>query len=283
MKSPIRILFVLGFVVLLSLAGLAQISVRLSGSMREGPDGQYSATVTVDPTRIDVPFIKDAPYSGEEISEQTQVLADGTRITRPQPSTYVWRDLAGRTRTERPIFSGLPATTPASGMPFITEIFDPVTGYQYYVDTVNRVVHRCRPARTPVPSALGGLMSVSTAIPVAVRPGLAASAPKISSESLGSGVIEGIRAEGVRNTVTYPVGAMGNDRPIVTTTETWRSSELIVTVFTKSVDPRSGETVRALTKISRVEPDPGLFRIPSDYQVVDETGPFTLTINGTRK
>jgi hypothetical protein len=71
---------------------------------------------------------------------------------------------------------------------------------------------------------------------------------------------------------------MGNDQPIVATTETWESPELDVTLLTRSVDPRSGENIRALTNISCKEPNPGIFQVPADYRIVDETGPFTMTL-----
>ncbi len=45
--------------------------------------------------------VKGAPYSGEEVSETSQVLADGTRIHRENRTT-VYRDSEGRTRRETP-------------------------------------------------------------------------------------------------------------------------------------------------------------------------------------
>ena len=93
-------------------------------------------------------------------------------------------------------------------------------------------------------------------------------------------MVEGIPADGVRTTTTYPIGAMGNDRPIVTTRETWFSPDLTVMVFSKTVDPRSGESIQGLINISRAEPALSLFEVPSDYQLVDETGSFTITVTG---
>ena len=45
--------------------------------------------------------VKSAPYSGEEVSESNQMLADGTRIHRENRTT-VYRDSEGRTRRETP-------------------------------------------------------------------------------------------------------------------------------------------------------------------------------------
>ena len=45
--------------------------------------------------------VKGAPYSGVEISENTQMLADGTRIHN-ETQTQVYRDSEGRMRRETP-------------------------------------------------------------------------------------------------------------------------------------------------------------------------------------
>lgn len=38
--------------------------------------------------------------------------------------------------------------------------------------------------------------------------------PESRQESLGTRIIEGVQAEGVRSTTTIPAGAIGNERPI---------------------------------------------------------------------
>lgn len=65
---------------------------------------------------------------------------------------------------------------------------------------------------------------------------------------------------------------MGNDRPLVRASEFWYSPELKIEVLLKYSDPRSGESTVRLRNIDRSEPDPALFRVPPDYQIVDETG-----------
>ena len=100
--------------------------------------------------------------------------------------------------------------------------------------------------------------------------------PQFATEKLGAQIVEGISAEGTRTTITFPAGAMGNDRPIVVTSETWNSPELQVMLLSRNNDPRSGESIVRVTNISRTEPDPTLFRPPADYQVVEENGPFTI-------
>jgi TonB family protein len=80
-----------------------------------------------------------------------------------------------------------------------------------------------------------------------------------------------VAADGTRITHTMPAGSMGNERPIEVTYERWSSKELYLDVLIKSVDLRSEESTQQMTKISRGEPDPALFEIPSDYTVQEIT------------
>jgi hypothetical protein len=82
--------------------------------------------------------------------------------------------------------------------------------------------------------------------------------------------VEGVVAKGTKITRTIPAGELGNDLPIVITTETWTSPELKVIVMSKSSDPRMGETTYKLTNLSRAEPEPSLFQIPADYTTKDQ-------------
>lgn len=89
---------------------------------------------------------------------------------------------------------------------------------------------------------------------------------KGETKSLGTREFEGIRADGTLTTHTIPAGTIGNEKPIVVTSERWFSPELHVVVFAKSSDPRAGETTYRLTNIKRGEPSADLFRIPADYK-----------------
>jgi TonB family protein len=88
-------------------------------------------------------------------------------------------------------------------------------------------------------------------------------------ESLGKQTIEGVEAEGTRNTITIPAGTIGNERAIQIVSERWYSAELQAVVMTKHSDPRFGETTYRLTNISRGEPDHSLFEVPAGYTISD--------------
>jgi hypothetical protein len=92
------------------------------------------------------------------------------------------------------------------------------------------------------------------------------------TESLGKQAIEGVEAEGTRNTVTIAAGEIGNERAIEIVSERWYSTELQVVVMTKHSDPRFGETSYRLTNINRSEPAKSLFEVPADYTIKEGPG-----------
>lgn len=101
-------------------------------------------------------------------------------------------------------------------------------------------------------------------------------------ESLGKQTIEGVEAEGTRTTLTFPAGAMGNERPINIVSERWYSPELQTVVLTRHSDPRFGETTYRLTNINRSEPARTLFEVPSDYTVKEGPQHFPRTMQRMR-
>jgi hypothetical protein len=87
----------------------------------------------------------------------------------------------------------------------------------------------------------------------------------VKTEDLGSKQIEGITANGKRETRATPTGSIADD--------TWYSPDLQTIVMSRHSDPHAGETVYKLTKINRAEPDPSLFQVPPDYKIVEGLGP----------
>lgn len=227
--------------------------------------------------------ITGVPYSAEEVTERVQTLADGTHITQPGGKVKFYRDSQGRTRTER-TFPMPPGAAAAGGeAPTMIDIFDPVTGARYMLEARTRTARKMSfPAAPPPPNPTAA--SANRPARVVGVPGQATGVlggspaglvndqrprPQFSRESLGTQMIEGVMAEGTRTTVVYPIGAIGNDRPITTVSETWMSPELKTVVLSRNSDPRNGDSTTTLTNISRAEPDPALFQVPPDYQVVD--------------
>jgi len=91
------------------------------------------------------------------------------------------------------------------------------------------------------------------------------------TEDLGTQVVEGVTAQGVRTTRTISAGEIGNEKPIEIVTEVWTSLDLKTVILSKRSDPRFGEQTFRLTNIVRAEPDPALFTVPADFKV-DKAG-----------
>lgn len=218
--------------------------------------------------------IAGVPYSAEYVPESVQTLADGTHITRRQNGQKVWRDSQGRTRTQRDL--GPEPRLSDNGAFTLTEIDDPVGGFFYVLDDQNKVAYRlvyvAPPVRQVVPQT-------PAKIHVSCQAQNARSArPQCISEEIPPRDIEGVMADGWRTTQTIAVGVAGNDRPMVTTDETWYSPELQMTVLSKHFDPREGQTVRRWIHISRMEPDISMFTSPPGYLVVDEKESIAVTL-----
>lgn len=231
--------------------------------------------------------VKGAPYSAEQITENTQVLSDGTRIHN-ESAVKIYRDGQGRMRRE----------TPES----IT-IFDPVAGEGYNLDPVNLTASKMNVAVKQGPNSVsysttasspdGKSVQVYTSTKTAVGEGsgsgtgaggrgafvFSASGPNVAfakagarggnRDDLGTQNMEGVNAQGVRNTHTIEAGEIGNDRPIQVVDERWYSPDLQLDVMNKHTDPRTGEQTTRLVNIQRGEPDPSLFQVPAAYRIIE--------------
>lgn len=211
--------------------------------------------------------VVNQPYSAELVVDRVQVLANGTRVTRTLPNLRLYRDSAGRTRTDGPIL-----TNPETGKERVVMavIVDPVAGFQYVLDPRRRIAHR-RPLEAPA------LAVASSGAEAAAPAGAAQPAgPQRTAEAIGSQWIEGVQAEGTRVTMGLAAGTPDAAPPVLPPTEYWMSPDLRVMVLQGRIDPQGGEVWNRLIHILRAEPDLGLFQPPADYRMVDETSPFGI-------
>jgi hypothetical protein len=228
--------------------------------------------------------VKGAPYTAQAVNESVQVLADNNRIVHTSTST-LYRDSQGRERREESI----------GGTVRTVFISDPVDGSNYTLETHAKVARKNTlhtfSFNTAGPSA-GAMKAEDEAkmraaktenrtvmvtssgdiggnIGFVTRDDFNSSKADVKTENLGMQVIEGVSAEGTRTTMTIPAGQIGNEQPLVTTTERWYSSDLQAVVMTKRSDPRTGTTTYKLTNINRSEPAATLFQIPPDFTVTE--------------
>jgi hypothetical protein len=250
-------------------------------------------------------LVKGAPYSGESTSETVRVLADGTRITNKN-TTSMARDGEGRMRRETSLTHIGPWATGGQAPPRFVTITDPVLKETYVLNLTDRTAQKAKlgepmvfrdvaqegntrrvtEQRVQIRTS-GGEDVVGMAGGLARTLELAGPPPgagmrtvfdsrNAKTESLGTQTMEGVRVEGTRTTHTIPAGEIGNDRPIVSTTERWFSPELQMVVSSKTVDPQIGETTYRVTNLRRSEPDPSLFKIPGDFKVTENQSPRVI-------
>jgi len=214
---------------------------------------------------LEAKTLKGAPYSAETVSDRTQVLADGNRIV--QHSTgRVYRDAEGRVRREEDRASGGARVS----------ITDPVAGVSWSLDPETKIAFKTASlVSTAILNKVEAAKAEASKVEVAgalleLRRRVGATEQR-SADVLSARPIEGVMAEGKRTTVTIPAGAIGNEQPLVTTTEEWTSPELQVLVFTDHKDPREGQSTYRLVNITRGDPPASLFQVPADY-TIRETG-----------
>lgn len=226
--------------------------------------------------------VTGAPYSADAVTERIQTLADGNRIVQTT-STAVARDGQGRMRREESLAIALPGGK--GDAPKIEMIDDPVAGVHWTLDpqtkTATKVMFPKKGAATIATRVLPPPGPENTWFYSSGTPGSqvtiqtlakrkAEAETNVTHTDLGTQSIEGVSAQGTRTTRTLPIGAVGNEQPLVITTETWFSPDLKVLVMSKAEDPRMGVTTYRLTNIQRGEPLPASFEVPADYTVKDQ-------------
>ena len=174
-----------------------------------------------------------APYTATATTENTQVLADGNRIVN-KTSSFVARDSQGRTRRETDLHR---IGTMQVDSPKTVFINDPTAHTQYIFTPGGEAtkVIRSEGNWKESPQILDlrstGERRINKQVIVKVGGPHDPQQRKenneqIKNEDLGTQTIEGVSAQGKRETVTIPAGEIGNEKPIEIVTETWFSPEI---------------------------------------------------------
>ncbi len=212
-----------------------------------GNDLQHSRVVT------------GAPYCADAVHETTQWRIDpstGAPNTMVRKSSArICRDSEGRTRQEMD----------GAGHKQVL-LRDPVAKESWMLDPEHKTAIRLGdlPPRAPMvddgpsPVRVTGNETVS---PDGKRREVVMALPAKD--------IEGVTANGERTTWTIEAGKIGNEKAIVQIREVWTSPELMLTIYSRDVDPRSGETVYRLSNLKRGEPDAAQFKVPAGYEITE--------------
>jgi hypothetical protein len=200
------------------------------------------------------------PYSAVQAHGTTRTLADGSTVSH-HGHHIVARDAEGRVHVEMRMANG------RNGEPDQVMVFvmDPVA------HTLTTWLSNV-PNQPKVASLIKMPASARDAPPAPANKNPAEDhrpQPIITTEDLGTKTIQGLETTGKRTTTIVPAGRSGNSAPITKTYEVWTSADMGLVVKQVWNDPRSGERTVELKDLSRVAPDPALFRPPAAYEVKD--------------
>jgi hypothetical protein len=199
--------------------------------------------------------VTNEPYSAMQTTEIVRTLADGTKVTR-HGHHFVARDSAGRERVEMRMAAA------KDGKPEQKLVF--------IIDPVAHTLTTWAEGTTgPKIASVAKMKEANGKMPVAAKPNQSDSrpAPQVTTESLGSQMVDNLPATGERTTTVVPVGRSGNDQPITKTHEVWTSDEMKLVMLQKWTDPRAGVRTTQLADFSRAEPNATLFHPPAGYEV----------------
>ena len=299
MKSQKTILAVLAGVLISTISVPAQDTAPVPAPPDVGAVGGETVTVGVGGVAmmgINTAFfsigngktVTGAPFSAQEVTTSAQSLSDGNQITRNN-TVQIYRDSAGRVRREMTLSMIGPWSV--SGKPkLIIDIQDPVNQVHYFLDPSKKIAYKM-----PIPTSESGRSGfnvvmrtqrgqMQTQFPDAApvlppsesgkshfKAMMRAQQGQMQTQSLGVEMMQGLEAQGTEETFTIPAKAIGNEKPIVSTTEKWYSPDLQTVVLMKRNDPRFGNTTFEFKNISRNEPPASLFQVPAGYTV--QNGP----------
>jgi hypothetical protein len=151
------------------------------------------------------------------------------------------------------------------------EIHDPVAGFQYILDPVNRVAHRMPFQPGPaVRFQAPGKKYPNEPYTVTNPDG-----GTTEIESLGTQTVSGVATIGTRITNTAP-GVTPEGRTVRSTDERWRDPRTGVELLARTINTDGSTVTQTMVNYAAEEPDPALFRIPDGYRIADEKGAFQV-------
>jgi hypothetical protein len=227
--------------------------------------------------------VTGAPFAATLITESSEQMPDGTRLTKTTTS-LIYRDDKGRTR--RDWFAE--STSQASIENAVAErsiINDPVAGSRYQLNHRGNIAQETvffsmppQNSRTPQ-SAATTQTTKDNELPLPgsdsdknLRSHAMNGMNGMKPESLGVRSIEGVLAEGTRFNFNLPAGPAGNDQPVEISLERWYAPSLQASVLIRRTQSQVFETSYRVIDIKRGEPAAALFVAPSSYKLLSQTG-----------
>ena len=221
-----------------------------STAPRDGGVSQVLVSIYIPPRH-------NASFSAVVHTEWAKPLAGGGTSTVVN-QRHVVRDRDGRIYQERWLL--VPKNSEIKSMMNKIEISDPNEHTQYDCFLLGQFKGNCEL------NSYAGVEWREAAQPAGPMPG---NRGYRTHEDLGVRYIEGIETVGTRDTSVINAGVMGNDRPLKTVREYWRSEQLGVNLVSIMSSPEVGTQTFTLTNIDVTEPDPRVFELPQGYQIHD--------------
>jgi len=226
-------------------------ALQVIEAARAVPDGAAWQVVTGDvlimPLNWEAPLVSGHPYSA--VARTITRSPDGAHVDR-SVTEMIYRDDQGRQRRE------------LNGGKNIS-ILDPAAGVTYNLSPETKTATK----RVLQPSTIANQTKASSQSPFEMASAQARNRPNLTVEDLGTQVVNGISAQGVRTTSVTPIGTIGNDRELKNTVERWVSTDLHVLVKSVTTNSQSGATTYELTNLILGPPDPTLFEVPAGYTI----------------
>jgi hypothetical protein len=238
---------------------LASILVlcSISSGQTSGKSEAYPASTLSG--GINLRSVAAAPFSANVVRQSTEVLADGTPVTR-ETQGKMFRDSLGRTRSETELESSVAGAEPRR---FVT-IVDPVLGTSMVLDVAAKRATIFDLHLISARAVSARDLKLAAAAQAGGQSAGHLNAP--GSEELGAMILEGFAVNGRRRTSTNEGGTVKSASQ-KTVTESWFSRELKVELLVITQDSHSVSRSTRLTNIVPGEPDPGLFQPPADYTI----------------
>jgi len=234
---------------------------QVQGAGVSSSSGSGTVSLSVITSAPSLRGIKGAPFSADVTEESDQALVDGNHIHREMHGR-IFRDSEGRTRQEHELLRVMGSEEKRVRVTIMDSVQQVLItlDQQNKVATIRHIGQPSTPATVPATRLTNRPAAASAPQP---------RVPSMQHEDLGTMEIEGFVVTGRRLTHTMEAGRIGNDKPLVSVSETWYSDELKETLLTKSESAQSGQHVRKLVNIHLGDPDPSLFQTPPDYTVKD--------------
>jgi hypothetical protein len=199
------------------------------------------------------------PVSATIEAENVRYDSSGKMVT-VRFRSKMYRDSKGRTRLE---WDMTPLDEPPKVGWFSIEIYDPTTRTSMHLQPSEKTASKAHfPAADEKPQHVCKASDFPQIDPKELANIVV---PHVSQKEVSHDIVDGMTVRHGRESVTFPHNSSAKNASYVT--DYWFSQELQAYTLVKRSGPGKSQQVIKLTGVTRAEPDPSLFAIPSDYAI----------------